>query len=62
MASSDEPTALYRLFDTDGVLLYVGITRDTEKRWRQHALKKPWWPQVAERTVEWHPTRLAATV
>lgn len=52
-------TALYRLFDAQGVLLYVGIAFDPEARWKDH-VRKPWWPLVATKTVEWHETRLLA--
>lgn len=52
-------TALYRLFDADSMLLYVGIAFDPDARWKGH-VKKPWWHLVAEKTVEWHDTRLLA--
>lgn len=54
------PTALYRLYDADGALLYVGVTGDLRTRFAQHAAGKPWWPEVARKTVEWHETRIAA--
>jgi predicted RNase H-like HicB family nuclease len=53
-------TALYRFFDADGRLLYVGITNNTRTRWSDHASKKPWWPQVATATTAWHQTRKEA--
>lgn len=53
-------TALYRLFDKDGELLYVGIATNPETRWGQHSGDKAWWPQVASRAVEWHDTRAQA--
>lgn len=55
-------TALYRLYDAHGALLYVGITSDPERRWKQHAIERAdtWWPQVARRSVEWVGTRTAA--
>lgn len=56
----DRSTALYRLTDTDGRLLYVGITTDPEERFRQHASTSPWWPLVAHREIAWHATRPAA--
>ena len=56
----DQPTALYRFFDADGALLYVGITANLEQRWAAHERDKVWWPDVAEKTVEWHGTRPAA--
>lgn len=51
------PTALYRLRDQVGELLYVGITDNPERRWKDHGKDKPWWAQVADRSVEWLPSR-----
>lgn len=56
----DHRTALYRFYDEGGALLYVGITADLEQRRAAHERDKPWWPDVAEKTVEWHDTRLLA--
>lgn len=53
----NDPTALYRLLDAGGTLLYVGITFNPQARWRQHAKDKPWWSQVAEKKVEWFMAR-----
>lgn len=53
-------TALYRLYDQDGRLMYVGISSIPEERWRGHRRDKPWWPQVARKSVEWHATLAAA--
>lgn len=39
-------TALYRVFDHQGVLLYVGITGDMSARLRQHKEHFDWWPEV----------------
>lgn len=54
------PTALYRLYDAEGVLLYIGISRDPRIRWYQHAGSKQWWPEVERREVVWHETAEAA--
>lgn len=63
MEIGDEaPTALYRLFNASGELLYVGITGDLKARLAQHAASKAWWPDVTRKTVEWHLTRSAAAV
>ncbi|MFD8577366.1 GIY-YIG nuclease family protein [Streptomyces virginiae] len=59
------PTALYRLRDRSGALLYVGITSNLGRRWNTHADGKRWWADVATRSIEWFPTRehaLAAEV
>lgn len=53
-------TALYRFFDADGALLYVGISCQPEVRFTQHAADKAWWPQVARTEVVWYDDRLAA--
>jgi hypothetical protein len=53
-------TALYRLFDSAGRLLYVGITFNPSDRWRGHSGTKSWWKDVTRREVEWHTTRSAA--
>jgi predicted GIY-YIG superfamily endonuclease len=50
-------TALYRLHDAEGALLYVGITHDPDARFAAHASDKPWWPDVARKTIEWYARR-----
>lgn len=50
-------TALYRLLDQHGCLLYIGISQNPDVRWGQHSTTKPWWGEVEERRVEWHETR-----
>ena len=62
MSSSirDGATDLYRFFDADGRLLYVGISFSAVARASQHRGEKPWWPEVANMTVERHDTRDAA--
>src|SRR5690242_3991765 len=55
-------TALYRLYDADGRLLYVGVAADPEARWKQHARYKAdlWWSEVHRKTVQWFFSRLDA--
>ncbi|MFD5632426.1 type II toxin-antitoxin system prevent-host-death family antitoxin [Streptomyces sp. NPDC127072] len=55
-----DTTALYRLFDAAGRLLYVGISSNSEERLKQHASTAPWWKEVASHTVESHPERSVA--
>lgn len=50
-------TALYRLRDKDGTLLYVGITDNPERRWPQHAADKSWWAAVTDLSLKWYPSR-----
>lgn len=60
MSTATERTALYRFFDVDGALLYVGITKNFGQRWVTHAKKKPWWPEAQRHTAEWFNTRREA--
>jgi hypothetical protein len=39
-------TFVYRFFDCDGQLLYVGITWNPWVRWREHRAKREWWSRV----------------
>ena len=49
------PTALYRLYDADGALLYIGFSTDPTRRWKEHRKEMLWWPEVARKDVEWLP-------
>ncbi|MFJ6559937.1 GIY-YIG nuclease family protein [Streptomyces sp. NPDC091412] len=60
MSEPPERTALYRLYDAEDRLLYVGITTNPKVRWRAHARDKRWWPEVARKTIEWFETRKSA--
>jgi predicted GIY-YIG superfamily endonuclease len=47
------PTALYRLYDADDQLLYIGISIDPQRRFKEHRKEQGWWPLVARRDIEW---------
>lgn len=53
-------TALYRHFDKDGVLLYVGISVCPVSRFKQHIGQSEWVYQVARIDVEWITSRREA--
>ncbi|MGW2371707.1 GIY-YIG nuclease family protein [Kitasatospora sp. NPDC001683] len=53
-------TAVYRLYDTDGSLLYVGITHNLEQRWADHRHWKRWWHLVHRSDIQWFPNRASA--
>lgn len=55
-----EPTAVYRFFNADGVLLYVGIANNISKRWKQHENDKNWWHLIARTSVTWFESRSGA--
>lgn len=53
-------SALYRLYDSAGVLLYVGISHYPDERFKEHAGDKPWWHLVTRREIVWLDDRSAA--
>jgi predicted GIY-YIG superfamily endonuclease len=53
-------TTLYRFYDKDGALLYVGITSRGPNRWRDHEDSRAWWSTVAMSRVEQYPNRAEA--
>lgn len=54
-----ERTAIYRLYNADNQLLYVGISRDPDARWKAHRYEEPkaWCALVASRSLEWLDSR-----
>lgn len=55
-----KPCQLYRHFDKDGVLLYVGISLSSLIRMFQHEQNAGWFHLVAMVKIENHPTVIAA--
>ena len=51
---------LYRFFDLDERLLYVGITRDVGSRFSDHRRSSGWWSEVATCAIETTPGRAEA--
>lgn len=56
-ALATQPTTVYRLFDTDDRLLYVGIAGNPGRRFEQHRTDKAWWGDVARIDLEHFATR-----
>lgn len=54
---SGPATALYWIYDADGMLIYVGISNDPDQRFKEHGQNSTWWPLAARRNVEWFETR-----
>jgi len=52
--------ALYRHYDGDGRLLYVGIAISLHTRTAQHIDKSPWIRWVALSEAEWYVSKAAA--
>ncbi|MET8751343.1 helix-turn-helix domain-containing protein [Streptomyces sp. NPDC004667] len=53
-------TAVYRLYDAEERLLYVGITMTLKQRFADHRHQKFWWHLVKRRDVRWYDDRSAA--
>ncbi|MBB4893527.1 excinuclease UvrABC nuclease subunit [Streptomyces olivoverticillatus] len=53
-------SAVYRLFDSTGQVLYIGMSRNPMARWGIHAEQHSWWPRVATYELAWYPTRQEA--
>jgi len=45
---------LYRLFNADDELLYIGVSMSALKRIGEHRADKDWWQEVAKITIETH--------
>lgn len=50
---------LYRVYDEDGRLLYVGITNNPPARFRSHRATKQWWAMVAHIFTKTYDSRAA---
>lgn len=57
-ATGDE-VAVYRFYDANDRLLYVGISKDPMNRWQEH-MGRRWWADVVSYEVRWHPSRADA--
>ncbi|MFI8360739.1 GIY-YIG nuclease family protein [Streptomyces sp. NPDC085612] len=57
---TDRPTALYRLYDVAGHLLYIGSSNDPTRRWREHRKEMFWWREVDRHEHQWFPTEVLA--
>lgn len=60
VTASQGPCVLYRLFDADDVLLYVGISSKVYRRLNGHRRVQPWWSAVTSVRIETYPTKDAA--
>lgn len=56
----DGPTTLYRFYDQNGVLLYVGVTSVGPSRWADHEHHRSWWALVTRADAEHYPDRASA--
>ena len=57
----NQPCDLYRWFDKDDNLLYVGISINAYNRAKQHRDQADWWDDAAKMTIEKFENRLLAS-
>jgi len=50
-------TTLYRFYDVDDALLYIGVAGNPGRRFEQHASHKEWWTDVVRVELEHFATR-----
>lgn len=55
----NERTALYTIFDSEGGILYIGVSVNPLARWSAHSVRD-WWYRVARVDVTWFDTRVQA--
>lgn len=51
------PEAMYRFFDREGSLLYIGITNKVGRRLHEHNDRKPWFTDVVRAEFDHYPDR-----
>lgn len=55
----NRPTCVYRIYDNDEQLLYVGITKNVLGRMTKHK-RREWWPLARYMEITWFEGREAA--
>jgi hypothetical protein len=60
LGGAPSPTSVYRYYDRNGVLIYVGITKQGMGRNLQHNGYAEWWQFVARQEIEHLPDRASA--
>ena len=55
--TSSGPQHLYRWFNSDDLLLYVGISVNAYTRAKHHQKNAEWWPEASKMTLEVYPDR-----
>lgn len=55
-----DPSSVYRIYDSAGTLIYVGMSYEPDVRVRVQRREKPWGHEIARHEVDWHPNRQTA--
>ena len=59
---ADKPHYVYRLFDADRTLLYIGCTLDFPRRLADHRQKQPWRDRIAWWLFDYYPDQGSALI
>ena len=60
MEAPEDETVVYRIYDQEGGLLYVGMTNDFDMRMYQHRRDSRWFPLAHDYRLTTYPTRRLA--
>lgn len=52
--------SLYRFYDADEGLLYVGFSNEPWRRRKEHSVTQPWYPRVRHQSITWYDSEDAA--
>jgi len=61
-AMADGRAAVYRAFDADGVLLYVGVSLNPMARMHSHCSRAAWYRFMVRIEINWHDNIEAASI
>jgi predicted GIY-YIG superfamily endonuclease len=56
----EQPHAVYRIYDAQDRLLYVGVSADFDARFRNHKSRAAWAPDYQRHELTWYPDRWQA--
>jgi len=56
--TEDKPHAIYRLFDADDNLLYIGCSATPGRRFQKHLYDQAWRYEISRIELEWRPAWL----
>ena len=62
MKNKNKKTGVYKMYDNDHNLLYVGMTASLLSRMSDHVKQKEWFTDVRNISFTWYPTRYQAEI
>ncbi len=62
LLSGSDKTTVYTMLDKKGKPLYVGMSKDTVRRFKRHSKTKEWYPEVTKVKTKKYGSRAKATL